>query len=72
MMSTINYSELDYKRPKGTYKYPDWAVAVGWIMASFAAMWIPLGWLYHIIRYGQNWDVSILIIKTNDKILPNT
>lgn len=56
VMSTINYSELDYKRPKGVYVYPNWAVAVGWSMAAFAAMWIPLGWIYHIIRYGSSWD----------------
>ena len=56
VMSTINYSELDYKRPKGVYSYPNWAVAVGWIMAAFAAMWIPIGWIYHIIRYGRDWD----------------
>ena len=57
-MSTINYSELDYKRPKGTYIYPTWAVAIGWTMAGFAAIWIPIGWLYHIIRYGGNWQVE--------------
>ena len=58
MLSAIDYSELDYSRPKGTYSYPQWAVAVGWTMAAFAAIWIPIVWIYHIIRYGRSWDVS--------------
>lgn len=41
VMSTINYSELDYKRPTGTYTYPQWAIAIGWSMAAFAAVFIP-------------------------------
>ena len=57
MLSAISYSELDYKRPKGVYKYPGWAVGIGWAMAGFAAIWIPLGWVYHIVRYGKNWEV---------------
>ena len=57
-MSTINYSELDYIRPKGVYKYPSWAVGIGWLMAAFAAVWIPLAWLYHVVKYGRSWDVS--------------
>lgn len=63
VMSTINYAELDYKRPKGVYQYPQWAVAVGWSMAAFAAMWIPLGWLYHIVRYGRDWDTFELCFR---------
>lgn len=58
VLSTIDYSELDYGRPKGVYSYPQWAVAVGWSMAAFAAIWIPIGWIYHIIRYGRDWEVS--------------
>jgi len=58
VLSAISYSELDYKRPKGTYTYPSWAVGLGWTMAGFAAIWIPLGWIYHLIRYGKDWDVS--------------
>ena len=70
VMSTINYAELDYKRPKGVYQYPQWAVAVGWSMAAFAAMWIPLGWLYHIVRYGRDWDVSILLTLSQADTYP--
>ena len=56
-MSTINYSELEYKRTSGTYIYPGWAIGVGWGMAGFAAMWIPLGWLYHGLKYGRDLEV---------------
>lgn len=52
VLSIIDYSELDYRRPKGTYIYPTWAVAIGWSMAGFAAIWIPIGWFYHLIKYG--------------------
>jgi len=56
VLSTIDYSELTYGRPRGTYTYPQWAVSVGWILAAFTAIWIPLGWAYHIIRYGSSWS----------------
>lgn len=63
VLSTIDYSELDYSRPKGTYQYPQWAVGVGWTMAAFAAVWIPIGWIYHIIRYGRDWETFKLCFR---------
>ncbi|KAL3880188.1 hypothetical protein ACJMK2_032451 [Sinanodonta woodiana] len=63
ILSTINYSELEYVRPKGVYKYPQWAVGIGWGMAAFAAMWIPLSWIYHIVRYGRDWKTFELCFK---------
>ena len=58
-MSTINYSELDYKRPSGTYIYPSWAVAIGWSMAALSAIFIPLMIPFQIWRYGLKTDVSL-------------
>jgi len=58
VMSTINYSELDYKRPSGTYVYPNWAIAVGWTMAAFSAIFIPLMIPVQIYKYGLKADVS--------------
>ena len=49
VLSTITYSELDYRRPTGVYKYPDWAVGVGWAMASFAAVFIPGMAVYNVL-----------------------
>ncbi|XP_060602808.1 sodium- and chloride-dependent taurine transporter-like [Ruditapes philippinarum] len=63
VLSTIDYSELDYSRPKGTYVYPQWAVGIGWAMAAFAAIWIPIGWIYHIIRYGKDWETFKLCFR---------
>lgn len=52
-MSVVNYSELDYKRPtKPLYKFPTWAVGIGWGMAAFAAIWIPLMILYRFYERG--------------------
>ena len=60
-MSTINYSELDYSRPSGTYVYPKWAIAVGWTMAGFSAIFIPLMIPIQIYKYGLKADVSLPI-----------
>lgn len=60
-MSTINYSELDYKRPSGTYIYPQWAVIVGWTMAAFSAIFIPIMVPIQIWKYGLKADVSLRI-----------
>ncbi|XP_013385676.1 sodium- and chloride-dependent taurine transporter [Lingula anatina] len=39
IMSGVTYSELTYNR---VYQYPKWAIAIGWTMASVAALMIPL------------------------------
>lgn len=59
IMSVVNYSELDYKRPtKPLYKFPTWAVGVGWGMAAFAAIWIPLMILYRFYERGISKEVK--------------
>ena len=58
-MSVVNYSELDYKRPtKPKYFFPTWAVGIGWGMAAFAAVWIPLMILYRFCKMGFSREVS--------------
>jgi len=56
-MSAINYSELDYKRTDGTYVYPSWAVGIGWSMAGFSAMFIPIMAIYPFFKYGFTMEV---------------
>jgi solute carrier family 6 GABA transporter-like protein 6/8/11/12/13 len=50
-MSGLNYSELTYSRPTGTYIYPSWAIAVGWVLACSTAAAIPIIAVYKIVEY---------------------
>ncbi len=59
-MSIVEYSELDYKRPGGTYIYPDWAVSVGWSLAGASAICIPVVAVYNIITYRMRGEVRIM------------
>lgn len=64
-MSVVNYSELDYKRPtKPLYKFPTWAVGIGWGMAAFAAIWIPLMILYRFYERGISREVKTFTISS--------
>ncbi|XP_060062612.1 sodium- and chloride-dependent taurine transporter-like [Ylistrum balloti] len=58
VMSAINYAELDYRRPDSTYVYPQWAVGIGWTMAAFAAVWIPLTALFKLYIYSRDHPIS--------------
>lgn len=58
-MSAINYSELDYKRPRSTYTYPGWAVGIGWTLAASSAVWIPLVGFYKWIKHGMSMEVRL-------------
>ena len=62
-MSAMTYSELDYKRPgdKGTYVYPDWAVAIGWTLAACSGIWIPIVAVYKWVVNGANLEVGIVL-----------
>lgn len=57
-MSVINYSELTYKRPSGTYVYPDWAVGIGWTMALVSAIFIPIVALALVLKQSNAKEVS--------------
>ncbi|CAG2212319.1 SLC6A6 [Mytilus edulis] len=63
LMSIINYSNLEYKRPSGVYEYPGWAIAIGWSMASFSVMFIPLMIPFNIWRYKLNFQTLHLLLK---------
>lgn len=52
VMIIYNHSDLTYKRPNHPrYTYPDWGLAIGWSMAVFAILWIPLVAFYKIVRF---------------------
>ncbi|XP_025088321.1 sodium- and chloride-dependent taurine transporter-like [Pomacea canaliculata] len=63
VMSAINYSELDYKRPRSTYTYPGWAVGIGWTLAASSAVWIPLVGFYKWIKHGMSMEALRLLCK---------
>ena len=50
-MSAINYSELTYERPSEEYVYPDWAVGIGWALASSSALCIPIYAIYITCKF---------------------
>ena len=51
-MSAVNYTELTYTLPGlPEYKYPDWAVGIGWGMAALSALWIPLYAVGNTIKF---------------------
>ena len=51
VMSAINYSELTYERPSEEYVYPDWAVGIGWALASCSAICIPIYAIYITCKF---------------------
>ncbi|CAI9715035.1 sodiumchloride-dependent and chloride-dependent taurine transporter-like [Octopus vulgaris] len=53
IMSVVNYTELTYKRPSGTYVYPDWAVGIGWTMALVSAIFIPIVALVLVLKQSN-------------------
>lgn len=59
-MGIIDYSELNYDRPGIPYKYPSWAVGIGWAMAVSTFIWIPIVAVYKIIVYAMAGRVSSL------------
>ncbi|XP_055959006.1 sodium- and chloride-dependent taurine transporter isoform X1 [Patella vulgata] len=63
ILSAINYSELEYERPRNTYVYPDWAVGIGWAMACASVIFIPLTAFYTFIKYGFTMEVLRLSIR---------
>lgn len=47
------FSMVDYKQPtynKGEYKYPDWAIGVGWIISSLSIAPIPIFAIIAIVK----------------------
>ncbi|KAI0226901.1 Sodium- and chloride-dependent taurine transporter [Lamellibrachia satsuma] len=62
LMSIVEYSELDYSRPSFTYKYPGWAVSLGWGLAGSSAICIPFVAIYNTFALrskGKPW-ISVL------------
>ncbi|ELT99233.1 hypothetical protein CAPTEDRAFT_119450 [Capitella teleta] len=59
VMSSINYRELTYTRPSGVYVYPDWAVSIGWFLASLSTICIPVLAIYHCMKFTKAGRVTI-------------
>lgn len=47
LFSVIKYKPLTYK---GTYEYPGWALAIGWLMAASSIFAIPIHMVFYIVR----------------------
>lgn len=47
LFSVIKYKPLTYK---GTYEYPGWALAIGWLMAASSIFAIPFHMVFYIVR----------------------
>jgi len=45
IFSLVTWSGVTY----GKYKYPPWAEAVGWLLASFSVLWVPCFAIYRIV-----------------------
>ena len=58
VLSTINYSELTYRRPLEVYTYPGWALVIGWMLAVVSILWIPITSVYKIFQYRWKGKVS--------------
>ncbi|KAF5406403.1 hypothetical protein PHET_00072 [Paragonimus heterotremus] len=52
IISVLIYEELTYERASKpeVYQYPDWAVKVGWLLASSSVFMIPIVMLVQILR----------------------
>ncbi|XP_069068646.1 sodium- and chloride-dependent neutral and basic amino acid transporter B(0+)-like isoform X2 [Pleurodeles waltl] len=52
------WSLVTFSTPKyGTYEYPPWAVALGWLMIVFCIMWIPIIAAIKIVKSeGSLWQ----------------
>ncbi|CAH8590856.1 unnamed protein product [Dicrocoelium dendriticum] len=52
VLSVLVYEELTYERASKTviYKYPDWAVQLGWLIASCSVFMIPIVMVVQILR----------------------
>ncbi|XP_061187866.1 sodium- and chloride-dependent glycine transporter 1-like [Saccostrea echinata] len=49
LFAWIDYSPVQY----GTYSYPDWSEALGWLMSFFSVIFIPIVMLYKINKEDE-------------------
>jgi len=49
IVGVISYSNLTYDRKSVSYQYPQWAIMIGWLLASASIIWIPAFAAYKII-----------------------
>ncbi|WAR01044.1 S6A13-like protein [Mya arenaria] len=46
----ISYSNLTYDRKSVSYEYPQWAIMIGWVLASASIVWIPIVAAYRLYQ----------------------
>lgn len=62
LFAWIDYSPIQY----GSYSYPEWAEALGWLMSFFSIIFIPIVMLYKINKEdeGKNaWEVGMDVLS---------
>ena len=48
VLCILTYSELTYEFADHVYQYPQWAVGIGWTMASVPIFMVPIVMLYKL------------------------
>ena len=59
---------VDYQRPSynnGEYTYPDWAIAIGWLFASFSIAPIPI---FAVIAVANAKGTTLMEVS-NDQVI---
>ena len=52
-LSTYSYSALTYERPHNQiYHYPQWAIAIGWMLACLSVTMIPVVMVIKLLNTG--------------------
>ncbi len=61
------WSLLTFTPPSyGTVQFPDWALALGWCMAVFVLLWIPVVIVYKLLRAeGNPWKVCMCVVRAD-------
>lgn len=61
LFAWIDYSPVQY----GSYSYPEWAEALGWLMSFVSVIFIPIAMLYKINKEDDAkglWEVHVINI----------
>ena len=75
VLSTMAYSELEYRRGKHapTYKFPKWSVGVGWLLACTSVIMIPIFLIIQLARENGSLrevnTISILLYDVRPRML---
>ena len=48
VVGIMSYDKLTYDRKSVSYEFPDWSIAIGWLMAIVSIIWIPIVAVYEL------------------------